>query len=154
MWFELSLEPLVNASSPFVTDAGREALRIEMTEQLSPTGADASVQIPWDSVADRLAAADRFLTAYPEALQRQTIEDFRRRYLLIYLTGSDNTPAFEFRTRVLRPEVRMSFERFLQVHAHTSSAQIIRAYLDLLAKAGYRRTADVESFLRSSIPER
>jgi hypothetical protein len=82
------------------------------------------------------------------------IEYRRGWYLRAYLTGWDNTNVFDWRTRVLKPDVRRSFERFVRVHASTRSAAVVREYLDLLARTGYRRTAAVDDFLRnrSGIP--
>ena len=147
-YFDLSLTQLTNTASRFVTDAAREALRIETLEQISPTGGDAAVGIPWDSLGDRLAATDRFLVAFPNARSRATIQNRRVWYLRAFLTGWDNTAVFDRATRALNLEVRRSFERFLAVHDSTASARVVRAYLELLAKTRYRRTPQVDEFLR------
>jgi len=148
-YFVPSLDRLLSVASPFITDAAREALRIERLEQVAPTGGDAAVGIPWDSLGDRLAATDRFLAAFPNARARATIQDRRVWYLRAFLTGWDNTAVFDRVTKALRPEVRKSFERFLEVHDSTASNRVVRTYLDLLATARYRRTPEVDEFLRS-----
>lgn len=153
-YFTLSLARLASVASPFITGAAREALRIQVVEQVARTGSDASVGIPWDSLGERLAATDRFLVDFPDSRAGATVEKYRLRYLRAYLTGWENTSVFDRRTRVLRPEVRRSFERFVDAHGTTVSGQVVRTYLDLLAKAEYRRTAEIVEFLRlrSGIP--
>jgi hypothetical protein len=148
-YFVLSLARLAAVASPFITDAAREALRIELREQVSPTGGDAAVGIPWDSLGDRLAATDLFLATFPHAAARAAISERRVWYLRAFLTGWENTSVFEYRTKVLRPEIRRSFERFAKAHQTTASGQIVRAYLDFLATTGYRRTPQVNEFLRT-----
>lgn len=144
-----SLHRLLSGASPFVTDAAREALRLEALEQVSPTGGDAAVGISWDSLGARLAATDRFLAAFPDAPARAVIQDRRVWYLRAFLTGWDNTAVFDHATKALRPDVRRSFERFLEIHDSTPSAEVLRTYLDLLARTGYHRTPEVDEFLRS-----
>jgi hypothetical protein len=146
-YFDLSLARLRSIASPFVTEAAREALRIEAFEQESPFAGDAAVGIPWDSLGDRIAVTDRFLVAFPNARARASIEGLRGSYLLGFLTGFDNTQVFDHVTQVLDPAIRRSYERFLVVHGSTATARVIRSYLELLAKTRYRRTPAVERFL-------
>lgn len=148
-YFTLSLARLSSEAARYVTGAAREALRIQLLEQEARTGSDASVGIPWDSLGERLASTDRFLAEFPNAAARATVRDFRIFYLRAYLTGWENSTVFNRRTRVLRPEVRRSFERFVELQGATVSGEVVRTYLNLLARSAYRRTAEIDEFIRS-----
>jgi hypothetical protein len=149
-YFVLSLARFLQATSPFITEGAREALRIALLEQLSPSGGDAAVTIPWDSLGDRLSYTDRFLARFPEAAARNDIRDRRDRYRDAFFTGWDNTNVFGS-TGVLDPKVRASFERYVQRHGSTESAALVRTYLELLAKSQYRRTPEIDEFLRTHV---
>jgi hypothetical protein len=153
-YFDLSLTRLSAVVGPFVTESTREYLRIETLEQLSPTGGDAAVGIPWDSLGNRLASTDRFLATFPDAPTRISIQDRRVWYLRAFLTGWDNTSVFAHDSHQLRPEVRASYQRYLTANGSTASADIVRAFLQLLAENQYKRTPAVTDFLRnrSGIP--
>jgi hypothetical protein len=145
----LSVEALRDSANRFVTDAARGALHIELIEQTSPVGGDAAVRIPWDSLGDRLAMVDSFLVRHPDAPARAAIQSLRAQYLTAFLTGWENTNVFNSVTNELRPDVRASYERFRQRYGTSESGRVVGEYLALLEKTHYRRTAEVERFLRS-----
>jgi hypothetical protein len=150
-YFDLSLARFLEATSPFITEGAREALRIAMLEQLSPSGGDAAVRIPWDSLGDRLALADRFLASFPQAAAGNHVRALRDRYRYAFFTGSDNSNVFASNTGALVPEARASFERYVLRHNATETAALVRTYLELLATTQYRKTPEVVEFLRTHV---
>jgi hypothetical protein len=126
----------------------REFLRLEVLEQSKPVGNDASIVVTWDQISERLAATDRLLTANPDIVTHRELADNYRRYLGLYLAGNDNMTTFQRRTRVLDPDVRHSYDRYLAEHASTRSAQVVREFLALLVTTGYRPLPSVVSFIK------
>jgi hypothetical protein len=150
-YFVLSLARFLQATSPYITEGAREALRIALLEQLSPQGPGAVARMQWDSLGDRLAITDRFLATFPAAAASKDIRDRRDRYRYWFLTGADHQDVFASSTGVLDPAARASFERYVQRHGSTESAALVRTYLELLATSQYRRTPEVAEFLRTQV---
>ena len=149
MYFEGDEATLARAIGPHLSPAGRDLAQLLVREQRSPTGADASILLTWDELAERVAQSERFVTMNPSAPGRQEIAQWHRNYLRLFLAGSDNTEVFHRRTGVLDPEVRSRLERYVLSNGGTESGRTVSQYLDLLKKTGYKRTAAVTSFLRA-----
>jgi hypothetical protein len=131
----------------FVTEPTREFLSLWAMEQRAPTAADGGIQISPDELAGRLAATDRFLVGYPDAVAHDLAMSRFRWYLSLYLAGLPNTPAFDWRSGVLVPELHQSYERYISDHAATPSGKLVSEYLALLEVNGFRRQGPVEQFL-------
>lgn len=131
----------------FLTEAMQQYQRILIEEQASPTGEDASLMISWDDLGGRLARTDRFLTTYPDAAARDEVKSLYDAYLRWYMLASDNTRTFDRRTRVLDLEVHRSYERYASDHASTQSGRIIRGYLEVLRRNGFRYGDAVRKYI-------
>jgi len=134
----------------FLTEPMREYQRILMDEQAWPTADDASLMISWDKLGERLASTDRFLAAHPGAVARDGVKGLYDRYLSLYLLGTDNTKAFDRRTRVLEFDVHRSYERYVVDHGSTTSGKVVRDYLDLLRRNQFRYGDHARKYLLSN----
>lgn len=147
--FEPSGDSLLAATARrFVTPLMREFLRFVTLEETNRCCGDAAVGISWNDFSDRLAKLDRVLAGYPDFPRGDTLAILDRRYLGIYLTGTDNTPAFRSRNKPLDPSLRASFRRYVATYPDLPSAKIVADYLTLLKETGYRLSPRVIQFLR------
>src|SRR6266571_893116 len=134
-WSEGSAYPTANTSvlvrtcKPFLSTALGEFLTLREHDEAQGFSDDAALQVPWDSVGERVVAWERLLNAHPVFVSRAEAEEWYNLYLSTYLTGMDNSPVFE---DTLVPAVHASYERFLRRHADTRAAHLVRAYLDIL----------------------
>ena len=146
--FEVSEAMLLDRLGPYLTPRMQAYLRLRDREQARPAAADASLMISLDELAARLLAADEFLRTYPESPVRDEVSASHARYLVFYLGGIDNRPAFDRATRRMQPEWRRSLEAFAAEHGDTEAGQTTSRYLALLGRNGFTRNAEVDSFLR------
>jgi hypothetical protein len=133
----------------FVTGPVREFLSLSAREQRAPTAEDGGIRITPDELAARLAAADRFLAEHPGAAAHDLVERWYRRYLAVYVAGLPNTPAFDWRSGVLAPELRRSYEQYVSEHGGTASGNVVAEYLTLLEASGYRRQPPVDAYIQA-----
>lgn len=134
----------------FLSPAMRSFLAIRRAEEDEGYSEDAGLLISWDQLAERIARWERFLDANPGF---QLAGEGRYRYdnyLAVYLTGMDNSRVFEYPRETLDPRVRASYERFLTRHAESGTARIVRGYLDVLGRNGWRAEPDVVAFLKAN----
>ena len=148
-YLALSESWLLDGIAPLLTTGTRTFLSLMAVEQETPAAEDASIQVGWDGLAERLAAMDGLIAAHPGAPFLPEAVRARGWYRGLYLRGTDNTPAFGRRTGTLDPVVRASFEDFIVRHGHLPVAAEVREYVSLLRAEGWRRTAAVTAYLRS-----
>jgi hypothetical protein len=74
-----------------------------------------------------------------------------RQYLSAFLSGGDGAGVFDYRTRVLDPRARVSYQQYVARSGTTTSGKLVAESLTVLKANGYRRTAAVNVFLRSRV---
>jgi len=130
-----------------VTPAMRKYLVLRSTEQQTRFSEDARLEIPWDSVGERIVSWDRFMTDHQDFLWRDAASFWYHVYLETYLTGMDNSRVFTDGDS-LDGNVRKSYERFLAKHGSTRPGRLLREYVDMLRKNQFRGGTAVDDFLR------
>jgi len=138
---------LVRTLKPFLTPALKDFLALRKHDEDQRFSNDAALEIPWDSVSERVAAWDRLLNAHPVFAARQEAQEWYSLYLSTYLTGMDNSPVFN---DTLVPPLRASYQRFLRLHGDTRAGRLVRSYLDVLRSTGFRSAPQVAEFLRAN----
>lgn len=131
-----------------ITSAMREFLSIRSTEEATRFSEDAALQLPWDSVAERVARWDAFLAKYPDFSWRPAAADLRATYLATYLTGMDNTHT-QTDSGPLQPEVVASYRWYLRRHPHDASATIVRDYSAMFEARAIPSDSTIRAFLRT-----
>jgi hypothetical protein len=149
-YFSVSEPALLTSLGRFLTPPMQEYLGLLALEQANPTGADASLLISWDELAERVARTDRFPALYPDAVARDLVRVQHLGYLRWYLRGADNTEVFRRGTRELEAHVRENYERYAATHGSMPSGQLVRAYLEVLRANNYRDGLPVVEFLRKN----
>jgi hypothetical protein len=154
-WFQVSDSTLLRWMGAYLTPATYRFVTLSALEQREPVGADASLQITWDQLGDRLARVDSLVSTAPTAPFVDRAQTLYLHLLRWYVRGADNTPAFDRRTRQLTPALRVSYERYLSRHGGTRAGDLIRGYLDVLRASGFVENAAVVEYLRthSGLPE-
>jgi hypothetical protein len=130
-----------------VTPAMRRYLVLRSAEQQMRFSEDARLEIPWDSVGERIVSWDRFLTDHQDFLWRDAASFWYHVYLETYLTGMDNSRVFRDGDS-LDGNVRRSYERFLAKHGGTRPGRLLREYINMLRKNQFRGGTRVDGFLR------
>lgn len=132
----------------FVTPHIRAFLLFEAYEQENPFAEDGSLMVTADHLAQRLLSAQALLEEFPDSPARDHISFRYHQYLASYLGGLGGS-AFDWRTRRLSPQLRLSHEEFLRRHGSTEAGRVLAQYVILLKRSGYRRTPEVDEFLRA-----
>ena len=130
-----------------LTTAYREYLNIEVQEQKVRFSEDCSILIPLDSLASRIITWENFLARYPDFISFKIAQDQYAQYLGVYLAGMDNSRVFNLVTNRLNEEHKKSFESFITLNPDSKSAEIVKAYLELLGATNFFYSDKVDSFL-------
>lgn len=111
-YFYVNDSALLDWFGPLVTGEIRTFLHVWADERTTPVAEDASIQVPLDELERRIVATGRFLADYPTSLVRDPVRVRHGHYIWLYLGGTDNTPAFDTPSGLLRPDLLRRFEAF------------------------------------------
>ncbi|WP_456277859.1 hypothetical protein [Bacillus sp. AK128] len=94
---------------------------------------DAELQIDWNELADRIVLLEELKNSYSGT--SSVIGDTYTIELYWYLKGTDNSRAFINGT--LAPELKASYERFLETYSNTETYATINEYYNLLKEFNF-----------------
>lgn len=132
--YALLLDQLKAGIAPELT----HYLSIRAAESNTPALVDAALQIRWDDLVKRIIAIEDFKRIYPDSHYKAPLAELHQRYLASYLLGANNTPAYDYQTKCVKPEVLKSFERTLAAYPDYKLAETVRTYLETLKENDLR----------------
>ena len=95
--------------------------------------ADAAITITWDQLAERIMEIEDYLIAYPgETIRKWQVAEFFINYLYSYLYGQDNTPSYDWQTKVVLDDVIESYKKMEQSYPGTETGMIICEYIHFI----------------------
>lgn len=130
--------------SEYVTDDIKEYIEIMAADSDDAPIKDAAIVIGWDEVANRTAAAEDFLSTYPDSPKYDEMKQLYLQYADFLLFGSANTPAFDFSSNVLRPELQKSYEDLIQQNPDSKLSADLKIYYDVLQENEFILTDESE----------
>ncbi len=146
--YNIAVDPnyYLNIFGPYITEAYRQYLTLQSVEVNNPSMEDAALIISWNELSDRLFDWDNFISSYPEFEDVDKARRYYRIYLYSYLSGIDNTPIFDYRSKTLEDEVKNSYQRYFSLYKGTDSTKIIKEYYTLLEENNYRLNEKTRKF--------
>lgn len=110
---------------------------------------NAMLLISFNNLADRIYNWDKYLNNYPDTkLLNDEAKYFLKIYLETYLTGMDNTRLFDRESRILLPEIKLSYESYIKNHADTKSGMIIQEYYGILQRNQFEYSDSIDYILK------
>lgn len=132
----------------------QDYLGIMAEETARPYSEDAGLLIAPDELARRIVPAERFIKSYPHFARVADVERLRGQYLTAYLIGMNNTPAFDYVAGKLDERFFDSYRRTAAKYEGTDFARLVRGYLTVLQRNGYRKTKAVLDFAAKAVDRR
>jgi hypothetical protein len=134
-----------------LSPAYREFLTISDNEQHERFSNGGGILIPTDSLTSRILKWENFIVRYPRFILIKFAQDQYAQYLGAYLAGMENSRIFDPYTNLLNEGSRTSFESFILNNPESSSAKLVKAYLNLLSLTNFGYTEKVDSFLLEKV---
>lgn len=109
--------------------------------------------ITLDELADRIAADDKFIAAFPESTHREEIAMWRSEYLHDYLFGNFKyTSSFDWinGSDIFFEEYLKSYEASKLKYKGTAFAAILDEYTSLIKNEGGKMTDKVRDFVKNN----
>jgi len=146
-YLEPQTEYLLQNFGAILSLAYRDYLTIGSKEQKSGFGKDQDYRIPSDSLIARIITWENFMVRYPKFISILMAEDQYAKYMSAFLAGTNETKVFNSETNLLSDSSKLSFESLILKNPESKSAEVVKAYLELLKTTNFNYTDKVDSFL-------
>ena len=134
----------------YITEEMKEFIALEAKDSTSPFAMDGGLIIPIEELADRIAKAEKYIKSYSDSLRSEEIRNRNKDRIGIYLTGLDNTPAFDYGNKKINEEFLESYKRTVKDYEGTVFAEIVKEYLSILEKNNFINSAEVSAYPQKS----
>ena len=124
----------------------RDYLRLRLDDSAHGFTEDEGLLISWTELRQRLRRWEDFARRHPRFERGDELRGYLDLYLATLTAGTDNSPAFDRDTSQLVPAVRTELEAYA-ADPQARRGQIVREYLQLLRKSGFKRSDDVAEFI-------
>lgn len=149
------LEPdndyLIQNFSDKISPAYNEFLQIAASDQKEKFADDASILIPIDSLAKRITVWEDFMEKYPSFVSIGKAQDYYSQYMETFLSGTDNSKAFDPKSNKLKEDLKKSLEKYMAEYAGRKSAAVVKDYYDLLKSSGFLYSEKVDAFILEKV---
>lgn len=116
-------------------------------EQQLTAWSDGGIVISLESLADRAVFWETFNRNNPWFPYKLETEESQRWLTNALVLGGDNTPVFNYETNEVSPDFRKMWEYVQKKYPGTAVASRVKAFADLCASEGWKRTPKVEEFM-------
>ncbi|MNI17579.1 hypothetical protein D3C73_709520 [compost metagenome] len=125
------------------TDEIKAYFELRETESQKHSLSDAALVISWEELLNRGLAAERFTTKYPNAVRIKEVISLRDNYIAVIFYGANNTPLFDYDTKIMDSDARKAYETVLSTNtgnADSTLMQDLEAFMSTAAKENYKLT--------------
>ncbi|HHV26292.1 hypothetical protein FYJ27_03365 [Anaerosalibacter bizertensis] len=121
----------------FLSDELKEYLNIKIIESEAPAILDGKIAITWDELGSRLIRIEKYLTKYEEGIKDEELTRLYSEYLLMYISGSKNTPIYNDENKKISKEILDAYKKMASNNKKTITGEIIREYSQLIEDNDY-----------------
>lgn len=147
VYFSASPAFLVKHCQAHLSKALQEGLALQSQYAGSYVN-DAAITIEWDDMRKRIGVIEDYLRKYPKSPLKADFETDLKGYFYNYLNGMDNTPLYQQEGQgpdelvTLAPEIKRSYELFLQQNKSSRFDQTMMAFYTLLKSHQFKFKVD------------
>ncbi|MEZ4525697.1 MAG: hypothetical protein R2941_07240 [Desulfobacterales bacterium] len=109
---------------------------------------DGGLVIPWDELRKRIIRFEEFATRYPNLQETKTIIEPELKWLLhVYLAGLDNSPVFDWESKKMNPELKKSYEIFLEENRNSAWHRAVGKVYRIHQKHQFKENTQAHDFV-------
>lgn len=130
-----------------ISDGLYDYLSYRAEEVERHTYSDAAVMISWDELGKRMNDWEKFMDKYPDSDYFSEAESMYNMYRFTFLVGANNTPAYEYPTEILDPELLEAYRNYVSRFPDSSMTPVIEDLMVLLEEESYKKTEKIMEFI-------
>jgi hypothetical protein len=110
---------------------------------------DAALMISWDAFSDSIAWRLDFCRLYPDFKHSLEVLTETNHHAILYLSGIDNSPVYDWDTNMLLDEVKNSYTRYMSSYPNSELTPVIAGALTVWKENAYQYNEKVKEYLNS-----
>ena len=130
-----------------LSDELKEYLNIKVVESDSPAIIDGEITVSWDELGNRLIKIEKYLTKYPKGIKCEEVMRIYGEYLVMYMSGSDNTPIYNAKDKKIKKDIFDNYKKIVSNNKDTITANVINEYMKIIEKNNHISDSVVTSRL-------
>jgi len=112
-----------------------------------PISIDEGLAIAPEELVNRIIQMESYIKSYDNKQREEIIVSMYEGYIMVYMSGTDNTPVFDFDTGVISPDMFKNFEETASKQKDTVFGKVLSKYVELLKLEGFNNTEKVQDFM-------
>lgn len=133
--------------SKYVNEELKTYIEIMALRYNNPAAVDASLILPPDEIAQRILQMESYIRSYDNEQRKEVITSMYEGYLMVYMSGSENTPIFDADTGAIFGDKFKIFEDAAAKDKDTIFGRILGRYVELLKHENFVNTEKVQDFI-------
>ncbi|MGB7605508.1 MAG: hypothetical protein WBL93_08520 [Lutisporaceae bacterium] len=112
-----------------------------------PISIDEGLAIAPEELVNRIIQMENYLKSYDNNQRKEIMISMYEGYIMVYMSGTDNTPVFDFDTGTINPDMFKRFETTASKQKDSVFGKILSKYVELLKQEGFINTEKVQDFI-------
>ncbi len=135
----------------YVTPDLADYFEIMAEESEKPFAKDAALVIGWEDAINRALSTEEYLKNYSGSNKATDVEVLHQRYLSATFLGLNNTPLFDYGTKIMVNEAKEVYQKYQKEERESEYLTKLKEFMELVAKNNFKLTAQVDEYRNNLI---
>lgn len=139
-----------NVFQEYLTPYDQKLAYIQQKEIEEPILIDAGIVVPCSEIANRLHETELIIQEYNDTSNME-IHEYKQRYMILLMFGSDNTPAFDWYTHEMNEDFKNEIINYINEYPDSPCSNIFSEYIQILSKTNFKENKESRKFIEKLI---
>ncbi|MDF2891202.1 MAG: hypothetical protein K0R80_1569 [Clostridia bacterium] len=112
-----------------------------------PVAIDASIMVNPEELEKRIVQMEDYIKSYDNARRKEIMTSLYLGYMMVYMSGTDNTPIFDYDSGTMNANMFKTFEKAAVTHKDTIFGKVMSKYVQILKQESFTNTEKVQDFI-------
>lgn len=112
-----------------------------------PVAIDASIIVSPEELEKRIMQMESYIKAYDNQQRKEIVLSLYLGYMMVYISGTENTPTFDYDTGAMNPVMFKTFEAAAAKYNEAIFGRVMSKYVEVLKQEGFENTEKVQDFI-------
>jgi hypothetical protein len=112
-----------------------------------PVAIDASIMVNPEELEKRIIQMEDYIKNYDDPRRTEIMTSLYLGYMMVYMSGTDNTPIFNYDTGTMNAEMFKTFEKAAATYKDTIFGKVMSKYVAILKQESFTNTEKVQDFI-------
>ncbi|MCI7728905.1 MAG: hypothetical protein PUC14_00190 [Bacteroidales bacterium] len=150
IYYEILPLHVYNLFQKYLTQYEQMVASIQQKEIEEPILIDAGIVVPCSEIANRLHETELIIQEYNDTSNME-IHEYKQRYMILLMFGSDNTPAFDWYTHEMNEDFKNEIINYINEYPDSPCSKIFSEYIQILSKTNFKENKESRKFIEKLI---